>query len=64
MLGSDPLCQDGENYGSNIITKIIIIITLMVNPVRLGAFVVTITSHLLAEHVHAFVEQTRLLLCR
>ena len=64
MLGSDSLHQEGENYGSNIITKIIIVITLMVSPVSLGAFVVTITSHLLTEHVHPFVEQTRLLLCR
>ena len=63
MLGSDLLHQEGENHGSNIITKIIIVITLMVSPVSLGAFVVTITSHLLAEHVHPFVEQTRLLLC-
>lgn len=57
MLGSDWLHQDGENYGSNIITKIVIIITLMGSPVRPSAFVAPITSRLLAEpfHVQPFV---------
>ena len=41
-----------------IIMKIVIVITLMVNPVTLNAIIVTIVSHVLTKqfHVHPSVE--------